>query len=239
MNDVEILSFLRDRRAWLTRSIYRNRTASFSMLLALQSTCSFLHDEISQFLYKRHAFYFDTPARLANFTRCLSYSPVPSPLKLGTIILEIRQFQPLIGINNLQQRVTFRQNTEDKDVIERDSTLCKPYRNFMDLRPTNPHFTAMRAQEMEVTRNWIESRHGLDWGLAIIGLLKYRVNKLIITAQMGTFTAFSSDGPLMLALDVVGECGRVKNVSLDWWGAPAPAPDAWNFQALKTRYGWN
>jgi hypothetical protein len=105
------------------------------MLLNLQTTCSFLREEISIFLYRHHVFHFNTPTRLANFARCLSFSLVPRPLKLGTIILEIRRFSRLDGVDDLQWVVTFRNGgqEQDREIVERGYSLVRPYEEFRDL----------------------------------------------------------------------------------------------------------
>lgn len=212
------------------------------MLVDLQKTCTFFHVEVSTFLYSDHAYYFNTPARLENFTSCLSYSLLPAPLKLGTVILETRKFLPLDGIQNLNQSITFQQGSENLVIKERTYSLSKPYENFTNLRLSNAHFVLARDEETVSTRNWNGITHGMDWATAINGLLQLKVQKLIIKVEAGNFAIWQAGGPMLGALNHIGLSGMVVDVEIDLGvadGAAVPQQVATNVQAVKTLYGWN
>jgi hypothetical protein len=197
------------------------------MLLNLSSTCSFLHEEVTTFLYRRHVFYFNTPARLANFTNCLSFGTIPPPRNFGTIILEIRKFKV--------------PSSEARDVCERDYSLAALYEYFQDLSDTNPHFSRMRHEELKHTRNWNEHSYGADWGLAIKGLMKHQVRELIVKAELGSFEVWNSGGRLLMALELVGDRGKVEKVVIDLGGqvgVDVPQQVAADVAALRNEYGW-
>jgi len=233
---------LRNGRTWLTRPTYTNRTPKASMLLSLQTTCSFLHEEITTFLYSHHVFYFNTPIRLANFIRCLSFGPVPPPLNFGTVILEIRRFWPLDGIEDLSSPVTMQDGRDDYDVKERDYSLAKPYDNFKDLCLSNLHFFLMKKQEVKVTRKWHGRRFGMEWEVVIKGLVKHKVKKLILRAELGTFDVWDPHGPLCRALHFVGESRMVDKVVVNLGnqlGGSVPERVVNHLQALMSQYGWD
>lgn len=212
------------------------------MLLNLQTTCSFLHEEISTHLYNHHVYYFNTPARLANFTRCLSFGSVPPPRNLGTIIIEIRIFEPLSGVDDPDYPVTVSSVSGDRDIVERDYSLCGPYEKFKDLHMTNPHFVYLRDREREVTRNWVRSRHDVDWAMAIEGLVKHKVQKLVIKPELGGLAVLRSRGRFLRSIEFVGDSQMVDNVEIileGEVGRDVPRQVARRVASLRRQYGWD
>jgi hypothetical protein len=182
------------------------------MLLNLQTTCSFLHEEITNYLYHHHVYYFNTPARLANFTRSLSYAPIPSPRQLGTIILEIREFDPLINIPNRERPIIIQEASGAYEIAERDHSLSEPYAHFQVLRNTNPHFARMREDEVRLTRNWSSRTFGRDWLEALQGLRKHKVKQLIYQTRPEGSWGFGSHRRIIAALQQLEYSGMVDEV---------------------------
>jgi hypothetical protein len=212
------------------------------MLLNLQTACSFPREESSIFLYRHHVFHLNTSARLANFARCLSFSLVPRPLKLGTIILEIRRFSRLDGIDDLQRVVTFQNSGQEQncEIVERGYSLARPYEEFRDLNAASL-YSVMTGREERVTRNWVGKTCGRDWAVAVEVLVKHKVQKLIIRFDLGYFEIWGPRRGLLKALESIGESGMVDKVVVDFRSddlEPAPKQVRLAVKTLKSRYGW-
>lgn len=205
------------------------------MLLNLQKTCIFLHREISSFIYTNHVFYFNTPARLANFTRCLAFGPV-APRDLGTIILEVRTFYTPHSIYNLHR--FFNLAGEPELVVERGSSLSVPYEDLKELRASNPHFMDMRNKETLATQDWNGWSYGPDWAVAVLRLVKHKIKKLIIKSEYGAWPVWTPTGGLLTALRLVGDSGNVKEVVVDFGQDIVPHQVFYDVAMLKAQYGW-
>lgn len=216
-------------------------------------TCVFLHDDVATFVYKHHTFYFSTPRRLANFNRCLSFSVVPEKFDLGTVILDIREFSLLRGINDVNQPVAFIDNDlRFHPVVERDSAFSEPY--DLILREANWRLANIWIKDEQETRNWVESTYEREWENAIKALHDHhRVQKLIIRIYPGDTAVWAPNGILYNTLRWVGQHksgerllrGRpVQNdVHIDFAQNPnlprrMPAVMVANLLALWDRYGW-
>jgi hypothetical protein len=235
------------------------------MLLNLQRTCALFHEEISSFAYTRNTFYFNTPARLLNFARCLSHSTIPTnDRQVGTIILEIRDFKYLLHVKDPDQRVTFTGREDGTPILEREKTLVEPMDDFRDLDNANLAFLAMSSDEVRGTRVWRKATQGKDWMEAIIALFSQtKVRKLILKGSGGNWDVWSWEGGIFDALQVVGsqDYGVLKkggkkilgelvvDVRVDrWFGRmeDEEPPEDWtcpqtvrdDVESVKMLYGW-
>jgi hypothetical protein len=176
-------------------------------------------------------------------------SPAASHLALSllhetweTIIIEIRIFEPLNGVDDPDHPVTVSSVSGDRDVVERDYSLCGSYGNFKDLHMTNPHFVFVRDRERKVTRNWVWSRHDVDWAMAIEGLVKHKVQKLVIKPELGGLAVLRSRGRLLRAIEFVGDSQMVDNVEIileGEVGRDVPRQVARRVASLRRQYGWD
>jgi hypothetical protein len=83
---------------------------------------------------------------------------------------------------------------------------------------------------------------GRDWAVAVEGLVKHKVQKLIIRFELGYFEVWGPHRGLLKALESVGESGMVDKVVVDFGSddlESAPKQVRLAVKTVKSRYGWD
>lgn len=179
-----------------------------SVLLNLQLTCSYFHDDVTQFLYDENEFYFSCPDSVEHFLLCLDGGPFNvNPVRhLGVVILDLRRCISFPDTGYAWPALPLKKMEDKHATPDWDGHLGRlPTKTTGHVLRRLEHFKGMKAQvgEKELER----------WTNAVTRMLENNtIGKLVIRGDPDWCSVLFSTSPLVKALLEFNGKGRINKV---------------------------